>query len=144
MSVSNHQRSYCLFKSLLRLTTKKTSKLPTIPHFCRGIDRWEVDSPHKNQVMWKVFPCRGVLMKFNICQLTAALHPDIHPVRVALFPPLSVGTFQQRAFGASTIQMGGQSLRYVNRPEVEVAWGFPTSQSQLTADNTSSCVPESF
>ena len=33
--------------------------------FVRGINRWQVNSPHKGPVTWKMFPCDDVIMLQN-------------------------------------------------------------------------------
>ena len=55
--VSNHQQLECLFNSMFRLTTRKTS-IPCTTGICEQLEilRWPADSPHKGPVMWKAFP----------------------------------------------------------------------------------------
>ena len=80
--LSNHWHMGCLFKSLFRPTTQKTSKLPIgegnslmFSGFC------SMDSPHKRTVLWKVFPCYGIIMKKH------PLFPRTHPYSRYAPPP---------------------------------------------------------
>ena len=51
--ILNHCQFYCLFISLLRLTTKK-SKNPHHQSFVSGIPQ--------GPIMWKLFPCQDIIM----------------------------------------------------------------------------------
>ena len=80
--LSNHWHMGCLFNSLFRPTTQKTSKLPIgegnslmFSGFC------SMDSPHKWTVLWKVFPCYGIIMKKH------PLFPRTHPYSRYAPPP---------------------------------------------------------
>ena len=58
-----------------RRRSKKTSKLRVTGFFVMGIHRWPVNSPHKGQVMRKMFPFDDVFMNWVIyeCQPTSFL-----------------------------------------------------------------------
>ena len=61
--VSNHQPHHCLLNRLFRRRSKKASK-PRYTGLCmRGIHRWPVNSPHKWQVTWKMFPFNDVIIR---------------------------------------------------------------------------------
>ena len=60
--ISNHRPLNRLFNGLFRLTKERTSML----HITGP--RWPLDSPHKGPVMWKVFPCRDVIMDIVLTQ----------------------------------------------------------------------------
>ena len=55
--LSNHQLLNCLFNSLFRLSSKKTSKFPFM-FFCG----FQVDSPHIEPVIRKAFPCHNLIV----------------------------------------------------------------------------------
>ena len=55
----------CLFKSLPRLTTKKTWKHRITGLFVRWIHRSPVDSPYNGPVMRKTLPCNDVIMAIS-------------------------------------------------------------------------------
>ena len=60
--VSNHQPHDSLLKRLFRRTSKKTSKLRATG-LCVGNSPWPVNSPHKEPVTRKMFPCHAVIMQ---------------------------------------------------------------------------------
>ena len=62
--VSNHQPHDCLLNRLFRLRSKKHQSSASLA-FVRGIHRWLVNSPHKWQVTWKMFPFNDVIMEMN-------------------------------------------------------------------------------
>ena len=53
--VSNHQPHDCLLNHLFRHRSKKTSNSASLA-FMRRIHQWQVNSPHKGTVTWKMFP----------------------------------------------------------------------------------------
>ena len=57
--ISNHQKIYCLFHSLLKLIPQKTSK------HSWPFNRWLVDSSYKGPAMQKTFPCHEIIMQIK-------------------------------------------------------------------------------
>ena len=62
--VSKYRQLNCLFKNLFRLTTEETSKLRITHHwsFVRGNHRWPVESPYKEPIIRKMFPCHDFFL----------------------------------------------------------------------------------
>ena len=60
--VSNHQPHHCLVNRLLRLRSKKTSKL-RVTGLCAGNS--PVNSPHKGPETRKMFPFDDVIMRYH-------------------------------------------------------------------------------
>ena len=63
--VSNHQRLECLLNCLFRRRSKKTSNIG-VTGLCEGIQRWQVDFPHKGPVTRKIFSFDDVIMTHYI------------------------------------------------------------------------------
>ena len=61
---STHRQIDGLFKSLFKLTTKKSLMLHTTGLFVNGIHQWLVDSPHKEPVMRKVLLFPDIIMEW--------------------------------------------------------------------------------
>ena len=67
--VSNQQLHNCFLKPLFRHRSKKTSK-PRGTGLCvRGIHQWPVNYPHKERVIWKMFPFDDVIMLIALLTL---------------------------------------------------------------------------
>ena len=69
-----HLPPSCLFRSLHKLASKETMKVPHHSPFVKGIHQSQMDSPHKGPVLWKLFPFYDVILEHTAVTPVGYMH----------------------------------------------------------------------